>query len=315
MIDRRIIVNEFVLLHHAGMWTIAKLRTIQNDLAFLEALSSWLWAQGAQGVETRDGDTFSEFSDSQFDRNESASVVVRGYFPPETDPSRLELPDNLADKVRAIEFEPIDPDGWRDGWRQFFATSRLSERVVVRPSWETDSGSFADSVLLEIDPGMAFGTGTHETTRMCTQILDRELSVDPNIALLDVGSGSGILSIAAKRLGAASVVGIEIDPIAVEVSIENWTKNGLEPPAPFSTSQLSTVVGMFDLVVANMLSHILLSLRSGLLDHLKPEGRLILSGILDSECETFFEKFSGAELQQLKKHTEGEWVALELGRQ
>ena len=185
----------------------------------------------------------------------------------------------------------------------------------MRPSWEADDDDFGGGVLLEIDPGMAFGTGTHETTRMCTQIIDRELSTEPNVALLDVGSGSGILSIAAKRLGVKSVVGIEIDPVAVQVSLENWIKNGLEPPPPFSTSRLSSVPGRYDLIVANMLSHILLSLRDELLDHLEPKGLLVLSGILDSESDSFLQKFGHSELRLVNKHHEGEWVALELCRQ
>ena len=295
------------------MWTLARYRLHSRKDVDVERFQTWIWQLGARGTEVRDSQTFAELEGSAFERQDGNITEVIGYFPPEKDPRTATLPPDFEDLLVQVAFEPLDPDGWADGWRQHFAATQVSPRVQVYPSWDPPP-DHAKGVAVELDPGMAFGTGTHETTRLCIQIIDRVLAQSPSAAVLDVGCGSGILSICASKLGAPSVRGIDIDPIAVEVARENWQKNDLgdASAAPFSTVPLRTLAPTYGLVLANMLSSILCSLRPELWRILAPGGTLIVSGILAAEEEDFLDAFLSDGQHVIRRHQDGEWIALEL---
>ena len=294
------------------MWTLARYRLRSGLELDIDRLLEWIWQIGARGTETRDQETFAEFDSSAFDRRSGDSVEVIGYFPPEEDPRSKPLPAPLEDLVVDVAFEALDPDAWTDGWRQFFSATQVSPRVMVYPSWDPPATA-PSGVTVQLDPGMAFGTGTHETTRLCVRILDRVLMQTPGATVLDVGSGSGVLSICAAKLGANSVRGIDIDPIAVDVAKENWQANGLDAAvAPFSSVALSELKERYDLVIANMLSSILRSLRYDLWRALARTGTLVLSGILDTEESTFLDAFLTCDHALVRRHQEAQWIALEL---
>jgi ribosomal protein L11 methyltransferase len=160
---------------------------------------------------------------------------------------------------------------------------------------------------------MAFGTGTHETTRLCLQILDEAIGEQPPTSVLDVGCGSGILSIAAVGLGVEQVVGVDVDETAVEIARENLKCNSKSGSAHFSTTPLPRL-GTFEVVVANILAHILEELADDLQDRVAQGGTLIASGITTDQADAFLERFRVDELRLVDRHELGEWVAFVFAR-
>ena len=251
----------------------------------------------SRGVEERDG-----------------GLVV--YLPPpegQSEDSFLrEVTDRLSQEsgIDGLELEMSwqPHELWEDRWRTHFRTRRVSERVVVAPSWE-DPDLPPGAILVTLDPGMAFGTSDHPTTRGCIRMLDDR--VRPGDRLADVGSGSGILAITAALLGAAEVLAVELDPWACRAARENVERNGVEDrvtvrAAPVSAQGLPGEAP-FDGIVANIESGILTPLLPGLRSALLGGGWLILSGILHSESEALVRaaQVAGLELDQVDE--EGDW--------
>ncbi|HYM16454.1 MAG TPA: 50S ribosomal protein L11 methyltransferase [Dehalococcoidia bacterium] len=184
----------------------------------------------------------------------------------------------------AIDARTVAEEDWAEAWKEHFHVERFGERIVVVPSWRAYDPSPTDAVV-RLDPGMAFGTGQHETTRMCLQELER--AVRPGAAVLDAGCGSGILSLAAARLGAASVLAVDIDADCARITAENARDNRLDavvtaragslgPAWPFD----APADGCFDVVVANIIARVIVDLASPLVRALKPGATLIVSGII-----------------------------------
>ena len=184
----------------------------------------------------------------------------------------------------------------------------MGERLVVRPPWEEMEGLQRGDIELIIEPGMAFGTGTHETTRLCLRALERlELA---GTRILDVGCGSGVLSIAAVRLGAESSVAIDIDEAAIDATHGNTAANRVEGRVEVSTTPLRDIEGTFDVVLANILSSILVDLRDLLAAHVRPGGRIVLSGILAGEADYLARVYAEAGLIEDERLTDGDWLCL-----
>jgi ribosomal protein L11 methyltransferase len=204
---------------------------------------------------------------------------------------------------------------WAEAWKAHFPVLRVGRRLVVRPTWLAfEPGS--DDVVLDLDPGMAFGTGLHPTTRLCLAELER-VADDGRVGearVLDVGCGSGILAIAAARLGATSVLGVDTDPIAVEATAANAATNGLGDRIAARDGSLPTDGGPFDLVLANLIASVLVALAPLLAAELRAGGTLIASGIyVDREAEVRA-AFEAAGLDVRERSAEGDWVALEAVR-
>jgi ribosomal protein L11 methyltransferase len=175
---------------------------------------------------------------------------------------------------------------WRDAWKRYFRTTRVSERLVIVPSWDTHVPRAGDTIL-EIDPGRAFGTGAHASTQLCLMEIDALATRSRVHCFLDVGTGSGILAIAAARLWPdASGFAIDTDPEAVEVATENVQRNGVAGRVRCETTPLSEVPETFDLVMANIQADVLTALRDVLVQRLTSGGTLILSGLLSTEVES-----------------------------
>ena len=204
----------------------------------------------------------------------------------------------------------IDPDLYRDRWKAFFKPAKVSPRIWIKPSWEELPEPLASGdIVVVIDPGAAFGTGLHETTRLCLLAID-ELLI-PGQTMLDVGTGSGILAVAASLLGAKSVKGIDTDPLAVSTAIENFERNALQN-ATASNEFVDDLTEVYPLVVANILASVLVTLRAELWQRVAPGGVLILSGLLATELEfvrdRFLEALPGSVF--LREQIMGEWGAL-----
>ncbi|MBI3746436.1 MAG: 50S ribosomal protein L11 methyltransferase [Chloroflexi bacterium] len=204
---------------------------------------------------------------------------------------------------------------WAEAWKAYFPVMRIGRRLVIRPTWRRHRAR-PDDVVLALDPGMAFGTGLHPTTRLCLAAL--EAVADDGILaearVLDVGCGSGILAIAAARLGAASVLGVDIDPIAVQASGANARRNRLGRVIRARAGSLPSLEPTFDVVLANLIASVLITLAGALHDELRPGGLLLASGIFaDREAEVAA-AFASVGLVAADRRAEGDWVALTLQR-
>lgn len=205
-----------------------------------------------------------------------------------------------------VSLQEIDDQDWRNNWKAFYEVQEIGPRVVIKPTWETYDNKDG-RIVIELDPGMAFGTGGHETTKMCLILLQKYMKENDNI--LDIGCGSGILSIAGKLLGANKVVGADLDPKAIEISKKNALANGAD--VDFTVSNLfSQVPGKGKLVIANIVAEIIVVLVDQLRDHLQPGGTFICSGIIEEKSHLVEEALEKNGFELLEKSTENEWVAL-----
>ena len=181
-----------------------------------------------------------------------------------------------------------DDSEWKDNWKEFFKPKRVSERIIVCPTWEnyelSEEEKGENVKILRIDPGMAFGTGTHETTSLCLKAMEKYIK--PGDRVLDVGCGSGILSIAADLLDAGDVLGIEIDPVAVDVARENLALNGCTDKVRVIEGDLTKGVDYkADIIVANLMADLVEMLSPDVRRHMNPGARYISSGIIDEKLE------------------------------
>jgi len=199
---------------------------------------------------------------------------------------------------------------WSVKWRAGLRPVRVSAHgrtLLVKPAWSRARPG-PGTVTVEIDPSMAFGTGTHATTKLCLRAIMRILHEGPGVEVLDVGCGTGVLAIAAVKLGAAGAVGVDTDPVALRVARANVRKNGVR--VKISSLPVGRVRGRFGLVVANILSGELLRLAPALFGKVGPGGRLVLSGILDGEAERVGAAYGALGLRRVKTLTSGGWAAL-----
>ena len=208
---------------------------------------------------------------------------------------------------------PLDPN-WRDRWKRWFTGFRVSDRLAVRPPWEEPDGP-EEGLTLVIEPGMAFGTGQHETTWLCLEHLEaRRLAGLLPDTMLDVGCGTGILSIAAARMGVSAVTGVDIDPDAIRCAQENGQINDVLERLELSSTPAAELPGTYPLVMANILGHILLALADDLVARTAPGGALILSGLLETQRTELLEAFESRGCRLDDSTTRGPWTLLDMTR-
>ena len=291
--------------------------------ALVELTSAILAESGCLGtlIEDRPLDTF-VIPDDELDM--SAEYLLKAYFSATQDAQELisEL-KNVFQQVPALGSQnldiqlgsPIRMEDWAESWKQNFSTLTIGHRLVIRPSWE--EGQFEAGVaVVELDPGMAFGTGTHGTTRLCLEILAELFDLpSPPSNMLDVGTGSGILALGAAALGCQVIVANDIDPDACEIARGNIRKNGFEERISVTELPLASLPGSYDLVVANILAEENVRLKEQFMMHLAAGGWLVLSGIL-KEKEMFVRQgFQGLPLEHISTRYADEWVCLVFCRQ
>jgi ribosomal protein L11 methyltransferase len=289
------------------------------------------WGRGGAVVEQTAGD--------------AAGLVVKTYLLAEDNGARRQIEIGLAllRQARSLP-EPslrfLAETDWAEAWKAGYGVLHIGRRLVVRPTWRDDYTPQPDDLLIELDPGMAFGSGLHPTTRLCLEAL--EDYVCPGHVVLDVGTGSGILSIAAARLGAASVLALDTDPLAVQIARENVALNRVEavvraevgtvqiPNIKYQTcplkdagqangesptSNLQPPTSNFqplisNLVVANILAETIVELAPALAAHLLPGGVLIASGIIAERAEAVASSLRENGLSLVERHDDGDWLAL-----
>jgi ribosomal protein L11 methyltransferase len=211
----------------------------------------------------------------------------------------------------------IQEEDWANDWKQHFHPTRIGRRLVIKPTWESYAPQAGD-IVIELDPGLAFGTGTHGTTRMCLEVLEGIVFRDPPYetvdgplpaTVLDVGTGSGILAIAAARFGVERIVAVDIDQRAVEVASENLSLNGIAG-VEVSTTPVEAIPGRFEIVLANILAEELVRLGQHLVARVAPGGFLVLSGILTEREEFVRNGFAPFPLDLAEVRREAEWSCL-----
>ncbi len=246
------------------------------------------------------------------------SVRVQGSLPM-SDELSARLEDLKAHLERLPEFGlPALQDGltityaededWANAWKQYFKPTKVGKRLVIVPSWEQYAAQ-PDELILMLDPGMAFGTGGHPTTRLCMQVL--EDTVKPGMKVADVGTGSGILAIASALLGASEVWATDIDPLAVRIANENIVVNGMEDRVHIlDLNAFDLLAQDCDLVVANILAGTIIELAPALAPRLKPGGTFIASGIVTEYHDAVRDAMAEAGMRYVETRGEDIWVCL-----
>lgn len=249
---------------------------------------------------------------------ERGTVRLRLYTPLQgMEETRNRLNVGLASFPGArLEHRPLDPE-WRERWKRWFHTVVIASELRICPPWESDVAEAEDGLTVVIEPGMAFGTGQHETTILC---LERLVELSRNSALppvmLDVGCGTGILGIAARLLGISEVVGLDCDPDAIANATDNARRNRMDLDSlRLSTTPVEEVHGTYPLVMANILAHILLDLAPALVARTEVGGRLTLSGILVEQVDEIEGHFARLGAVCESRQSRGPWIRCDLRRQ
>ncbi|HEX9068431.1 MAG TPA: 50S ribosomal protein L11 methyltransferase [Ktedonobacterales bacterium] len=233
--------------------------------------------------------------------------------------------DALPGEIGPLTSRRIAEEDWANAWKEHYHVLHLGARTVIKPSWR-DYEPAAHEVVIELDPGMAFGTGLHPTTRACLRLVEEVIT--PRATMLDVGTGSGILALAALKLGAAHVLALDVSRIAVEATSANATANGVgdgmearlatlagaagEPyfPLPPEVEILGDEIGQFDVVVANIIARVIAQIAPALLRATRPGGILIASGIFNERLAEAEGPLVAAGLTEVRHVVDGDWVTL-----
>ena len=298
--------------------------TISTNTEGAEIVSEALLRQGAAGTQIIDrADVpdpakptgYWELIDPQMIEEMPEEVQVKAWFESVEALRGLEnilkaLPDMAGFDLGAltVRSQGVQEQDWSECWKQYYKPFRAGERLVIKPSWENWDAQPGD-LIIELDPGMAFGTGTHETTAMCVEMIEKHYRGGK---VLDVGTGSGILAIAAARLGATEVLGVDIDPMAVRVAKENIEKNGLTDVIEVREGDL--VAGLdgvkCDFAVANILADVIALLAGPLRRHLTPGAQFVCSGILREREDDVKRVLTENGYRLFDRLQKGDWVAL-----
>lgn len=212
-----------------------------------------------------------------------------------------------------ISLNSLKEEDWSENWKQYFKPIPVGDRLIIKPSWENLPAGNTRTVL-EIDPKMSFGTGTHDTTRLCLEVLDK--TVQGGEKLLDMGCGSGILSIGALLLGAQSAFAVDVDPLAAKTAGENARINRVEDRITIRCGDVLTNPALaqeigtgYDLICANIVSDVLIAMTPFFTDTLRPGGRITVSGIIEERADEVLDVLKAAGFTELERNLEGGWCA------
>jgi ribosomal protein L11 methyltransferase len=271
------------------------------------AATTQLWGLNTTGVEISE------------DANNPDFVTLRAYFnsAPDTEKLRERILRDLKliglpeFALRGITSLTVADQDWLAEWKKGYEPIAVGQSLLICPSWRRDQARNSDRIVIEIDPGMAFGTGTHETTRGCLELLEKYWKGG---SLLDVGTGTGILAIAAVKLRPGSrVVGFDLDPEAVEVALENAAINGVADEIEIEVNKLSSYQGQeFDLILANLTADVIIPLSPEFPQVLKPQGALIVSGVLREQTDDVRAALESHNLSLIEMMPEGDWMTMAL---
>ncbi|MDD4546153.1 MAG: 50S ribosomal protein L11 methyltransferase [Oscillospiraceae bacterium] len=251
--------------------------------------------------------------DRELLERDRSRAIVHVYINPEENP--IEAVGFLGERLAAsgieykLETDSISEDDWANNWKKYFKPLKVGWRLLICPTWE-EVPPDSERAVLRIDPGMAFGTGGHETTRLVLETLERYIKGGET--MLDVGCGSGILSVAARMLGAKSTVGVDIDPLAVKTAVENGLLNGLNKPdyTVIQGDLVDKISGRFDVVAANIVADAIIELSASIVPFITRGGVYIASGIIDTREEDVTRALESCGLKIVQRDERGGWVVL-----
>ncbi|MGQ9646205.1 MAG: 50S ribosomal protein L11 methyltransferase [Thermodesulfobacteriota bacterium] len=271
----------------------------------VEAISNFLMEQGATGIEESEEGPKGERLKAYFPREGGEGRVLRALRRYLKSLQEI-LPETCHTKIEALTIPDQD---WGENWKRFFRPFHVTSNVVVGPPWSRFRSKMK-GISIVVNPGMAFGTGTHASTKLCIRALEKRIN-RKGLSVLDVGTGSGILSIVAARMGAEEVIGVDTDAKAVEVAGENVAQNQVSHTVKLRKGSIGSIRRPFDVIVANIDLRVLRRMKQPLLRHLKSKGLLILSGLLEAEAVRLRRDYMNTGLLQwVRSSREGEWVCL-----
>lgn len=305
-------------------WIEIKIKTTEEAC---DAISYMLTSIGAGGVAIEDPNEIRretqksnsiDYVDDEFLNSLGEDVVVKAYFPGETNVP--ELVSLIKEKLAFIGtflnvgegycgYAEMDEEDWSNSWKKYYKSLHLTDRLIVKPSWENYDNKDGE-IIIEMNPGMAFGTGTHETTKMCAVLLDKY--VKDGCRVIDVGCGTGILSIIASKLGAAEVTAVDIDEVAVKVAKENLELNKVDNVRVFKGVLDDIEKEKRDIVVANIIANVIMDISSRVPYYLKKDGLFIASGIIKERKQEVLDECLRKGFECVEIIEMGEWVAIVL---
>ncbi len=247
-------------------------------------------------------------------QKDRSKAVVHIYISPEESPAEavafLSERYNAEGIAHEIDLSICRNQDWENNWKAYFKPLPVGDKLLIRPIWE-DEYDADGRIVLDIEPGLAFGNGGHDTTRLCLETLEKHIT--PDVELLDIGCGSGILGIAGLLLGAKSATGVDIDALAVKTAKENGTINGFEEPkfTVFEGNLTDKVTGKYDVVVANIVADIIVMFTENVGKFLKEDGIYITSGIIDTREQDVLDAFEKYGFEVVGRHESCGWLCFE----
>jgi ribosomal protein L11 methyltransferase len=299
--------------------------TIVTSSEAVEAVSGILYNTGVKGVSIEDpediefkkkhpGD-WDYFDETLLEVKDGA--IVKGYY--KQDEKLDEYLKYIKESINNLEEFGIDKgkglitvskvneEDWENNWKKYYKPTKVGKKVVVKPIWENYEKK-EEEIVVELDPGMAFGTGTHETTRMCIKALEKY--VKPETRVFDIGTGSGILAIAAAKLKAKEVIGVDLDTVAVKSAQKNVEYNNINNIKILHGNLMEVVQGKADIVVANIIADIIIFLTEEVKNFITKEGYFISSGIIKDRKDDVIKKLEESGFMVEEVNTDGEWVCI-----
>jgi len=298
-------------------WTDVTVTVAQKDSEQAEAIAQMVVPYGIYIEDYSDLEEGAreiahiDLIDEELLKKDRSHTIIHIYIEPQDNPSEAVafLTEHLAAAGIAYQMgeSSCRTEDWINNWKKYFHPMPVGTKILIQPSWEGPAES-GGRIVLHLEPGLAFGTGTHETTRLCMEMLEQY--VKPEAEVLDVGCGSGILSVAALLLGAKKAVGVDIDELAVKTARDNADRNGVgDRFTAICGSLTEKVTGTYDVVVANIVADVILTLTADVKHFLKPDAVYLMSGIID-EREQDVRKVLEQNFEILQRREERGWVAL-----
>lgn len=299
--------------------------TIITSSQAVEAVSAILYNTDVQGIAIEDSKDV-EFQKKNkgdwdyFDEtliNIEEGAVIKAYY--REDESFMKYLKYIEESVKNLEqlgfdkgkgivtTSKVNEEDWENNWKKYYKPTRVGEKIVIKPIWEEYEEN-PEEIILELDPGMAFGTGTHETTRMCIESLEKHVKEED--VVFDIGTGSGILGIAAAKLNAKKVIGVDLDEVAVDSAKKNVSFNHLDNIEILHGDLMEVVKGKCNIIVANIIADIIILLSKDVKKFLEDGGYFISSGIIKDRKEEVVDslKENGFKIEEIKE--QGEWVCV-----
>ncbi len=301
--------------------------TIKTTTEATEAVANILYDAGVKGVVIEDPKDFDfinqdqktwDYVDEELYAFDYEGALIKGYLP---------KTDGVADEIQLIkhsiaylphygldigegtvETKEVKDEDWSNTWKQYYKPTRIGKKLIIKPDWENYDPQPKD-IIIELNPGMAFGTGTHETTTMCAEAL--ESVVNQKDLVFDIGCGSGILGIAAAKLGARKVVAVDLDAVAVEVARQNVGKNRVsDQVSVYHGNLMDNIDEKGDIIVVNIIADVIITMAPDFQQYLKPSGTLVASGIILEKIQLVKKALEAHNIEVYRIVEKGEWAAL-----